>query len=138
MLSQTPQPITKTPLQLANTDASQATTIPSSFSSLNTINRPPDAPDAGVFDPPLQRLFDDYFVSFMGGMLQQSGLDPVVWRDIAVQLCQVHLLPTQFHTHPPLQSCNPTSSPPPPPPPYTRNIAFSTISPTLVRVVFSN
>jgi hypothetical protein len=56
-------------------------------------------------------------VSFMGGMLQQSGLDPVVWRDIAVQLCQVHLLPTQFHTHPPLQSCNPTSSPPPPPPP---------------------
>jgi hypothetical protein len=34
------------------------------------INRPPDAPDAKVLDPQLQRLFDDYMTSFMVALLQ--------------------------------------------------------------------
>ncbi len=77
-------------LPLKNSDivaeASAATLVP--FSRPKIINRPPDAPDAGVLDPPLKRLFDDYFTSFMNGLLLHNGLDPSLWRDSAVDLCQ--------------------------------------------------
>jgi hypothetical protein len=65
-----------------------AATSLTAYSSARAINRPPDAPDAGALDPPIQRLFDDYFTSFMHGLLQHNNLDPGLWLQAAVQLCQ--------------------------------------------------